>query len=217
MTLTILARDPATGAMGGASATGNLCVGAWVLRGDARAGLSASQGATPSTLWGEDLIDAMRDGAVARDAVERVTSGDPGRAQRQVLALDTCGRTAVYTGSENLPQCHEVSRDNLVVAGNMLMSTAVVDACLDGFHTATGPFPHRLLVALETGAAAGGDFRGLMSAALLVISPKHPPLNLRVDFGESPLGELQDLLRRTQEQAYANWLMTLPTRSRLGS
>ena len=32
MTFTLLARDPKSGALGGASATGNLCVGAWVLR-----------------------------------------------------------------------------------------------------------------------------------------------------------------------------------------
>ena len=48
MTFSILARDPTTGAIGGAAATGSLCVGGWVLRGDLAAGMSASQGAAPS-------------------------------------------------------------------------------------------------------------------------------------------------------------------------
>ena len=47
MTFSILARDPDSGLIGGAAATGSLCVGGWVLRGRAGVGLSASQGASP--------------------------------------------------------------------------------------------------------------------------------------------------------------------------
>ena len=43
MTFSILAQDPETGAIGGAAATGSLCVGGWVLRGDLDAGMSAKQ------------------------------------------------------------------------------------------------------------------------------------------------------------------------------
>ena len=88
MTFSILVRDPETGVLGGAAATGNLCVGGWVLRGDARAGLSASQGRTPSTLWGEDVLDAMRHGQNAAQAVAGIVAADRGRATRQLLALD---------------------------------------------------------------------------------------------------------------------------------
>ena len=38
MTFSILARNPETGEIGGAAATGNLCVGGWVLRGDIKKG-----------------------------------------------------------------------------------------------------------------------------------------------------------------------------------
>ena len=38
MTFTLLAHDRPTKRWGGIAATGNLCVGGWVLRGDARAG-----------------------------------------------------------------------------------------------------------------------------------------------------------------------------------
>ena len=56
MTFSILAFDPISKAFGGSSATGNICVGGWVLRADPRYGISATQGAEVSTLWGEDVI-----------------------------------------------------------------------------------------------------------------------------------------------------------------
>ena len=108
MTFSILVRDPETGAMGGAAATGNLCVGGWVLRGDVRAGLSASQGKTPSTLWGEDVLDEMRKGLSAENAVANVVSADHGRETRQLLALDHGGRTAAFTGDENVSEVSEL-------------------------------------------------------------------------------------------------------------
>ena len=56
MTFSPLARDPESGALGGASATGDLCVGAWVLRGRAGIGVTASQGHYPSIIWGESVL-----------------------------------------------------------------------------------------------------------------------------------------------------------------
>ena len=70
MTFSILARDPVSGAIGGAAATGSLCVGGWVLRGHVSAGMSASQGAAPSTIWGEEVLAAMHDGACRRRRCE---------------------------------------------------------------------------------------------------------------------------------------------------
>ncbi len=59
MTFSLLARDPATGAIGGAAATGSLYVSGWVPRGTLAGGMSASQGKAPSTLWGEAVLAAM--------------------------------------------------------------------------------------------------------------------------------------------------------------
>ena len=84
MTISILAVDEKTGRIGGIAATGSLCVGGWVLRGHPESGMSASQGTAPSTLWGEDVLTAMRTGMSAVDAVAAVTSPDPGRAHRQL-------------------------------------------------------------------------------------------------------------------------------------
>ncbi|MGN6677801.1 MAG: DUF1028 domain-containing protein, partial [Streptosporangiaceae bacterium] len=62
------------------------------------------------------------------------------------------------------------------------------------------PFARRLLAVLEAGQAAGGDARGVMSAALVVVAAHAAEpwagrlVDLRVDRSGDPLGELRRLL-----------------------
>lgn len=213
MTFSLLARDPGSGALGGAAATGSLCVGGWVLRGDSRAGLSASQGAAPSHPWGEDAIAAMAGGESAADAVARLTAADAGRAWRQLSALDRTGAGAAFTGAHNTDWKGHATGADLVVAGNMLTGAEVLDALQDGFSGASGSFADRLLRGLRAAEAAGGDFRGLQSASLLVVSDDAAPLSLRVDWAQAPLDALAALLDRTRAPGYAEWLPTVPSRA----
>jgi Family of unknown function (DUF1028) len=74
-------------------------------------------------------------------------------------------------------------------------------AMASAFESSTGRLSRRLLSALEAGEAAGGDARGRMSAALLVVEGNVPPqpgggtvVDLRVDRSQDPLGELARLL-----------------------
>ncbi|MEH6726398.1 MAG: DUF1028 domain-containing protein, partial [Hyphomicrobiales bacterium] len=78
MTFSLLAYDADSKSWGGVAATGNLCVGGWVLRGRAGTGLSASQGHAPSTMWGEDVLDLMDQGLSAIEGVNRLVQADPG-------------------------------------------------------------------------------------------------------------------------------------------
>ncbi|MBI1417510.1 MAG: DUF1028 domain-containing protein [Limimaricola sp.] len=213
MTYSILARDAETGALGGAAATGSLCVGGWVLRGDSVCGLSASQGAAPSTFWGEDVLAAMREGEEPAAAVARITGADRGRDWRQLSALDRQGRTAAFTGDSNTRWRGSVIDRDLVVAGNLLVGPEVLEAVLEGYRSATGGFAERLIAALAAGETVGGDSRGLQSAALLVVSDDAPPLTLRVDWAEAPVQSLQALYQRTRDPSYATWLPTVPTRA----
>jgi uncharacterized Ntn-hydrolase superfamily protein len=212
MTFSILARDAETGMLGGAAATGSLCVGGWVLRGRVEAGLSASQGTAPSTLWGEATLDEMQSGASAAQAVSRVTAPDPGRAHRQLAALDTHGGTAAFTGDASVPACASRSAERVIVTGNMLTSESVLDATLEAYVSATGSMAERLLQALQAGEAAGSDSRGLMSAALLCLGPDMPPLSLRIDYSETPLRDLTALYARATARPYADWSQLVPTR-----
>ncbi len=210
MTYSILVRDPATGHMGGAAATGSLCVGGWVLRGDPRAGVSASQGAAPSTFWGEDVLGLMRDGTLAADAVSQVISADRGREARQLAALDRSGTAAAFTGHDNTPEMGCIVDSGLVVAGNLLQTEAVLDAVVEGYAASKGKMAERLVASLRSGAQAGGDSRGLMSAAILVVGEDVPPLSLRVDLDEHPIPRLEALLQHTMQRDYAAWLRTVP-------
>jgi len=211
MTISLLAFDEKTGTYGGAATTGSLCVGGWVLRGDAESGLSASQGSLPSTIWGDEVLALMRDGEPAEAAVRRIVDADTGRDERQLTALDPNGRTGAFTGANSIPAAGVRFGPRVVVSGNLLASEGVLDACLDGFLTAAGAMDSRLLSALDRAAQAGGDSRGLLSAALLVVGADRPPLSLRVDYSETPLEALADLHGRATSGDYAQWIKHVPT------
>lgn len=210
MTISILALDPETGDIGGAAATGSLCVGGWVLRADPLAGASASQGAAPSTFWGEDVLALMKAGESARDAVATVTARDAGREARQLSALDLSGAVGAFTGRDNTAHKGARCAHGLVVAGNLLTNTGVLDAAAEGFTAAAGDLPRRLFAALRAAGDSGGDSRGFQSAALLVVGRKRPRLTLRVDYSETPLDDLDALAARAAAGEYAAWLDTVP-------
>ncbi len=211
MTISILAIDEKTGRMGGAAATGSLCVGGWVLRGHPESGMSASQGTAPSTLWGEGVLAAMAMGLSAREAVAQVTGADRGRAHRQLAALDVTGGTGAFTGAESVVHAGSDEVPGVVVAGNMLAGPEVIAAALAGYRAAAAmPFPERLMGALGAAASAGGDARGLLSAALLVVGREMAPLTLRIDHSVSPLAALADLYRVSQTDPYLRWTEVVP-------
>lgn len=211
MTFSILAFDEKTGIYGGAAATGSLCVGGWVLRGDAGSGLSASQGTSPSTLWGEDVLARMRAGATAAEAVAAVTGADPGRAHRQLSALAPGGDVATFTGAASIAVADSRSAGSVVVAGNMLDNDRVLPAILDAFGAADGAMADRLQAALSAGQRAGGDSRGLLSAALLVVARDAAPLSLRVDWSDDPLADLARLNAKAHSDPYHMWTRQVPT------
>jgi uncharacterized Ntn-hydrolase superfamily protein len=63
------------------------------------------------------------------------------------------------------------------------------------------PLPERLLIAMEAGAAAGGDKRGTQSAALCIHrSEDYPWIDIRADDHPDPLAELRRLLDVASER-----------------
>ena len=214
MTFSILARDHDTGAIGGAAATGSLCVGGWVLRGDLNAGMSASQGAAPSTIWGEEVLQQLRDGSSPKDSVKHVTSHDRGCAYRQLAAMDLLGNAAAFTGSENQDIKGSITFADGIASGNMLGSDAVLGTMAEAYAASHYPFERRLLEALTAAQSAGSDFRGLLSAAILVLHPDRPPLTLRIDYHPNdPVTALEQLYQKATSGDYDDWARQVPVLS----
>jgi len=215
MTYSVLARDPQTGTIGGVATTGSYCVGGWVLRGDIKAGLSASQGASASTILGEQMQTQLNIGDSPDTIIQSIQKKDQGLDYRQISLLSVEGETAVYSGKNNEIIVDDFYEENFVISGNMLGSDQVISSIKDYYHNAdiNIPLAVRLLECLNVGAKAGGDKRGLLSAAMLILHPDHAPLNLRIDHHENPITELSLLYQKVTSGDYYEWTQTVPTRN----
>ncbi len=218
MTFSVLALDRATGSIGCAAATGNLAVGAWVLRAAAGIGAVATQGLSVSTLWGDEGLARLARGQGAADVVEGLTEADGGRDHRQLSVLDAQGGTAAWTGGRNEDHKDQIVAADYVIAGNWLSDASVLRelerAYKDGAGTAAAmpaDFGERLLRALEAAVEAGGDSRGTQSAAIRIVRPDLAPLDLRVDYDEDPLHRLRALYEMATNPPYSDWARQVPT------
>lgn len=215
MTFSILTFDPKYKTFSGASVTGNICVGAWVLKADSRVGISASQGSEPSTIWGEDVLELINTGVTAKKAVDIISYQDPKRNFRQLSAIDNSGNPGIFNGNLNELIIDYHVEKNIVISGNTLKNKNVIPAMLAGFKNEEGNTSRKLIKALEKGHEAGGDTRGINSAAILVVGNSRTPLDLRVDDSKNPIKELNNLYNKTCDQHYSQWMKRLPTRSNL--
>ncbi len=202
--------------IGCAAATGNLAVGAWVLRAEADVGAVATQGLSVSTLWGDEAMAALRKGEAPPAILERLVEADPGSAYRQLAILDRAGRGAGFTGDANERERGQIRGDGYVISGNWLSSLAVLEAMEEAYRLARGEpelaAGEVLLRVLEAGVSAGSDSRGTQSAALKIVAPDRPPLDLRVDYDASPLERLRNLHTMATTQPYSDWVTRVPTK-----
>jgi uncharacterized Ntn-hydrolase superfamily protein len=194
MTWSILARDPAAGALGVAVATRFFAVGAVCPRVEGGVGAIATQ-ALVNPLYATDGMARLRAGEAPEAVIAALTAADAGRATRQLHILAADGRSARHTGRDCVGWAGHVAGAEVSVAGNMLAGPGVVEATRDAFLATAGmPLAERLLAALEAGEAAGGDKRGRQSAALQVASADpYPDLDIRTDDHPDPIAELRRL------------------------
>ena len=212
MTFTILVYDPLTETFGGATATGNICVGGWVLRGDILGGISATQGSEVSTIWGEDTIELMKKKISSEKAIKKVVQNDINKDYRQLSAIDLQGNSYCFNGRSNKDFVDSINEKNFVISGNTLKNTNVVNSIYKGYNQEENTLVQKLINGLKKGDEEGGDKRGLMSAAILILSKHHPPIDLRVDFSLSPLNDLQTLYDKFCDKKYSQWFKNLPFR-----
>jgi uncharacterized Ntn-hydrolase superfamily protein len=212
MTWSIIARDSATGQIGIAVATKFFAVGARVPHIAARLGAVATQ-ALVNPYYGIDGVKLLREGRSPREIIETLIAADSGHESRQLHILDIGGRVAAYTGRQCVDWCGHVEGKGFSIAGNMLTGARVLDdtarAYIEGHEL---PFAQRLIAAMHSGEAAGGDKRGKQSAALLIYGEEEwSDLDLRVDDHADPLAELERLEQISRER-WVHFRPFLPTR-----
>jgi uncharacterized Ntn-hydrolase superfamily protein len=206
MTYSIVARDEATGQLGVAAQSCYFALGSvlpW-----ARAGVGAV--ATQSMIdpgYGSRCLDLLATGVSAADALAQVRAADPEHEVRQVGVVSATGEVSSFTGAHCIDHVGHAQGRGYSAQANMMAGDGVCEAMAAAFESTSGPLPSRLIAALVAAEEMGGDARGQMSAALLVVDGErrdHPwegvLTDIRVDHHPDPLAELARLT--TLAEAY---------------
>jgi uncharacterized Ntn-hydrolase superfamily protein len=199
-TYSIAACDLDAGQWGVVTQSKFLAVGSIVPWAEPHVGAIATQ-AYANPRYGPDGLALLRDGLSAEEVVERLTSADDGRADRQLGVVDGKGGSATFTGGDCHAWAGGRSGPCYAAQGNILVSEETVAALATTFEATSGrPLADRLLECLAAAQAAGGDSRGQQSAALLVVERdggygglSDVVVDLRVDDHERPVSELARL------------------------
>ncbi len=175
-----------------------LAVGSVVPWAEPQAGAIATQAyANPS--YGPNGLALLREGLNAHEVVERLTSEDEGRDQRQLGVVDASGGSASWTGRLCNDWAGHRNGAGYAAQGNILVGEETVTALATTFEAnAHLPLAQRLIDCLAAAQAAGGDRRGQQSASLLVVEKEGGYaglsdilVDLRVDDHERPIQELR--------------------------
>jgi uncharacterized Ntn-hydrolase superfamily protein len=194
VTFSVLGTDD-TGAIGMAVTSSSTAVGARCIHVRPGIGAVASQNVTDPRL-GAEILDFVEMGLGAQAALDKVLTSHSAREHRQLCVLTLSGDAASFSGTGALGVHDDVARPGVVAAGNLLATTAVIGAVADGFANASGELEERLLSGLEAGLAAGGEAGPLHSAGLSVVrNVPWPVTDLRVDWSDSPIQDLAELLK----------------------
>ena len=200
MTFSIVAFDEQSRSWGVAVASKCLAVGFAVPWGGAEAGAIATQ-ALANMAYGPDGLSLLRGGRSASEVVDALVADDPLASQRQVGIVDANGSTANHTGEDCMDWKGHRSTNHATAQGNLLEGPEVIEAMIDAYDPSQRHFGRRLVKCLEAGLRAGGDRRGLESAALSIWREGASyggnldiGTDLRVDDHAAPITELARLL-----------------------
>lgn len=216
-TFSILGYDPATGEVGGAVQSRVFSVGNGVLWAEAGVGAVATQ-AIVDVSYGPQALELLRQGLAPADVITQVLAADPdpqperwSKEGRQFAVMAADGRAAAHTGPRASEWAGHTGCDQVenfcTAQGNILAGESVVTEMVRAFQETEGHLSFRLLAALEAGQAAGGDRRGMQSAAMLIVHEdggvwlnNDVVLRLQVDDSEQPITELRRLVELAARQ-----------------
>ena len=197
-TFSIVARDPVTGALGAAVSTARLAVGNRVIHVEHNVGAIATQ-ANTNPLLAKEALQRLQNGVTAKDALDAVLKADEKRDERQLSIIDAKGNVAAFTGTKPDDYKNHVIGKDFIVAGNILVGKETLEAMASAFDALKGTLADRVMAALEAGQQAGGDRRGKISAAIVVVNQAPSSngyaknIDLRLDSSKDPVAELRVL------------------------
>lgn len=202
-TYSIVGRCSRTGMVGMAITTSSIAVAARCLWVEAGTGAVATQNVTDPRL-GRLGLELLGKGLDAETVIDALVEGGDYPEHRQLACVDMNGLSAAFSGNKVLGVHAHRTGPDVAVAGNLLSSTAVVDAMFDAF--VAEPDAHladRLLLALVAGKEAGGEVGGNERSAGLKVCHQHtfPLVDLRIDWDEKePIAALSKLWERYQPE-----------------
>lgn len=197
-TFSIVARDPVTGALGAAVSTARLAVGNRVIHVEHNVGAIATQ-ANTNPLLAKEALQRLQNGVTAKDALDAVLQADEKRDERQLSIIDAKGNVAAFTGTKPDDYKNHIIGKDFIVAGNILVGKETLEAMASAFDALKGTLADRVMAALEAGQQAGGDRRGKISAAIVVVNQAPSSngyaknIDLRIDSSKDPVAELRVL------------------------
>jgi uncharacterized Ntn-hydrolase superfamily protein len=208
-TFSILGYDPATGEVGGAVQSRVFSVGNGVLWAEADAGVAATQ-AIVDVSYGPKALALLRAGMTPTAIIKAILDSDPDprpsdwtKEGRQFAVMDAKGNYAAYTGPKATTWAGNKGGKYCTAQGNILAGEAVVNGMVEAFEKTEGHLSMRLIAALDGGQAAGGDKRGMQSAAMIIVKKNggvwlnnDVVLRLQVDDSEEPLKELRRVVEK---------------------
>jgi uncharacterized Ntn-hydrolase superfamily protein len=206
-TFSIVGYDPETGDLGVAVQSKFFAVGSVVPWARANVGAIASQ-AYGNTTFGPIGLALLEEGLGVEAVMESLLVRDPDAASRQVGIVDAQGNSFAYTGDECMDWAGHESGKNFTAQGNILVGEETVAAMAAAFRETDGILGEKLMRALEEGQAAGGDSRGMQSAAIYIVREgggyggyNDVYCDLRVDDHEEPIKELRRIFDMWKEWA----------------
>jgi uncharacterized Ntn-hydrolase superfamily protein len=212
-TFSILGYDPATGEIGGAVQSRVFSVGNGVLWAEAGTGVAATQ-AIVDVSYGPQALNLLRLGYAPDKIVKMIHESDPdpdparwSKEGRQFAVMNTKGEYAAYTGPKATPWAGNKGGKFCTAQGNILAGEGVVNGMVEAFENTSGHLSLRLLAALDAGQQAGGDKRGMQSAAMFIVKKdggvwlhNDVVLRLQVDDNPEPIQELRRLVEKAVKQ-----------------
>ena len=200
MTLSIVGHCLETGMLGGSITSSSICVASRCLFTRSRVGAALSQNVTDPRL-GIRMLDLLDSGTEVNTAVSQVVAEANYIAWRQLVLLDSSGKSAIHTGEKALGRNASAQGNQCAAAANLLANEEVTQTMVTAFEQSSGHLAQRLITALEAGIAAGGEEGPVRSAGVQVVHKvSWPVVDLRVDWDENPLPKLRTIWNEYQPQ-----------------